>query len=247
MADEPSLAPEELVLGPGPSRRRPRWVIPVALVLGVLLVVAAVWRFWPRPTEPLTLPDLQDVYAGMVRADGTNDAFVLTRQTVAETPMNVSPPECSPLIQATLANRFPDAAIDGVGTYWLGAGSTISLFTLRFADTAQAEAERTRIVGVLDACADRSIDVRRTQQTEGRAWQATVGRTAAGSGDDDQIGWTLSGSDGVMAIQLMPYLNTVTWQFRYEPGAESYSPLAADRLMQSLLSQLDAVVAARPV
>jgi hypothetical protein len=248
VADEPSLVPEELVLGPRPSRSRPRWVIPMAVALGVLLVLvaAAAWRFWPRPVEPLSLADLQDVYAGMVRADGTNDASVLTRQTVAETPMTVNPPDCAALVQATVANRFPDAAIDGVGTYWLGEGPTISLFTLRFGDTAQAEAERSRVASALDACADRSIDVRRTQEIRVRAWRATVGRTAVGSGDDDQIGWTLSGSEEVMAIQLMPYLNTLTWQYRYEPGAQSYSPLAADRLMQSLVSQLDAVAAARP-
>jgi hypothetical protein len=49
-----------------------------------------------------------------------------------------------------------------------------------------------------------------------------------------------------MAIQLMPYLNTITWQYRYESGTPAYDPLAADQLMASMRTQLDAVVEARP-
>lgn len=219
----------------------------VALALGLLIVAGgALWRFWPRPVEPLTLADLQNTYAGMVRSDGTNDAFVLTRQSVTETPMTVTPDGCAPLIQATAANRFPDAAEDGVGTYWLGRTSTISLFTLRFEGTDQAEGERDRIVAALDACVDQQIFVRRTQASSVQAWQATVARTDTTSGGNDQLGYTLAGADGLMAIQLMPYLNTLTWQSRYETGSAAYSTLPADQLMQSLHSQLDDVVAARP-
>ena len=49
-----------------------------------------------------------------------------------------------------------------------------------------------------------------------------------------------------MAIQLMPYLNTISWQSRWETGSASYSTLPADQLMQSLHSQLESIVAARP-
>ena len=157
----------------------------------------------------------------MVRADGTNDASVLTRRSVAETPLTVTPAECSPLVEATMANRFPAAALDGVGTYWLGQGSTISLFTLRFADADQAEAERTRIADALDACADRQITVR-TQASAVRPGSRPSCRTATGSGGD-QLGYTLAGPNGLTAIQLMPYLNTVSWQYRYETGSASYS------------------------
>jgi len=233
-------------LGPRPRRRRPRWFSVVAVILGLLILGgAAAWRFWPRPVDPLSLADLQDTYAGMVRSDGTNDASVLTRQSVAETPVTVSPPECAPLVQATMANRFPDAALDGVGTYWFVQPSTISLFTMRFPDAAAAETERTRIDSALDACADREVFVRRSQDTGIRVWQANVTRIAAGAGGDDQVGYLLNGRNGLLAIQLMPYLNTLTWQYRYETGSTSYSPLAADRLMQSLRVQLESVAAAR--
>jgi hypothetical protein len=60
------------------------------------------------------------------------------------------------------------------------------------------------------------------------------------------VSYLLRGPDGVLAIQLLPYLNTLTWQYRYETGTGDYSPLAADQLMQGLHAQLDAVVAARP-
>jgi hypothetical protein len=178
----------------------------------------------------------------------------MTRETVTETPVTVKPEACSPLVQATVANRFPDAARDGVGTYWVGRSSTISLFTLRFDQAEQASAERERISAALDACAGQEIFVRRAEPGSVQAWRATVSRTAAGTADkdQDQLGYTLSGADGLagpdglMAIQLMPYLNTITWQYRYESGSSSYSTLPADQLMGSLRSQLESIVAARP-
>ena len=236
------------MLGPRQRRELPRWVPLVALTLGVLILAGgALWRFWPRPVDPLSLAELQNTYAGMVRADGTNDASVMTRKTVTETPLTVSPDICVALVQATAANRFPDAALDGVGTYWLGRTSTISLFTLRFADAEQAEAEVERISAALDSCVDDQMMIRRTQAASGiQAWQATVGRTDTGSGGDGQLGYTLTGPDGLMAIQLMPYLNTISWQSRWETGSASYSTLPADQLMQSLHSQLESIVTARP-
>lgn len=234
------------MLGPRQRRELPRWVPWVALTLGVLVLAGgALWRFWPRPLEPISLVELQNTYAGMVRGDGTNDASVMTRQVVTETPLTVLPDRCAPLVEATAANRFPDAALDGVGTYWVLRNSTISLFTLRFSDAELAEQERDRIADALDACVDQQIVVR-PAQANGKAWRATVGRTEAGSGADGQIGYTLAGPDSLMAIQLMPYLNTISWQSRYETGSSSYSPFSADQLMQSLRAQVESIVAARP-
>ena len=86
----------------------------VAERLGVLVLAGgAAWRFWPRPVEPLSVADVQNTYAGMVRADGTNDASVMTRRTVTENPVSVKPEACAPLVEATVANRFPAAAQDG--------------------------------------------------------------------------------------------------------------------------------------
>ena len=85
-----------------------------------------------------------------------------------------------------------------------------------------------------------------TTTLNGKVWRATVGRTEAGSGADGQLGYTLAGPDSLMAIQLMPYLNTISWQSRYETGSSSYSTLPADQLMQSLRAQVESIVAARP-
>ena len=239
--------PEQLVLGPSRPRQLPRWLWIGALTLGLLLVVGAVgWRVWPRPPDPLTLDDLQDAYAGMVRADGTNDASVLTRSSAGETELAVTPGSCTALVEMTMANHFPAAAVDGVGTYWLGQSTTISLFTLRFPDATAVQAERERLAAALGDCAGQQVQARRPGESPIGARAVRVTPTPLGSSDSDQLGYLLTGRDGISAIQLLPYENTLTWQYRYEPGATSYSTLAADQLMSALRSQLDAVVAARP-
>ena len=243
--EPPPAAPEELVLGPRLRRVLPRWFPYVALLVGVLvLATAAVWRFWPRPVEPLSLGELQDTYAGMVRADGTNDASVMTRQTVGESPLTVSPADCSPLVEMIMANHFPTTALDGVGTYWFGQGSTISLFTLRFADADAAARVQQQIAAALKTCPSLSVSTAGTQERALPVAHQSVRPTT--TADDEQIGYVLLATDDVNAVQLMAYENTLTWQYRYESGSTSYSPLAADQLMSSLHSQLDAVVAARP-
>ena len=246
--EPPPVAPEELVLGSDRDRRVPRWTLVVALVLGLVVVATATaWHFWPRPVEPLSLADLQNTYYGIVRSDGTNDASTLTRRTIGPAAsVSIAPALCTPLIQATLANQFPDAALDGVGTYWIGSTSTVSLFTLRFADKAAAQAELARIAAALDACADRQLVIHSSQDDVMSGSRATVSRTPTGAGDDGEIGYLLSSADEKMAIQLLPYENTLSWQYRYETGSGSYSPLAADQVMYSLRVQLDAIMAARP-
>ena len=78
---------------------------------------------------------------------------------------------------------------------------------------------------------NRQVVVRRGQEAGVRAWRAEGRRTHAGTSPATDLGYTLAGSDGVMAVQLMPYLNTLTWQFRYETGSSEYSTLPADQLM----------------
>ena len=43
------------------------------------------------------------------------------------------------------------------------------------------------------------------------------------------------------AIHVMRYANTITWQYRYDSSATSYSALPAAQLMTSLVSQMRAV------
>lgn len=245
--EPPTAASEELVLGPRPRRALPRWFPVAALLVGVLVVAAAaVWRFWPRPVEPLSLAELQNTYAGMVRADGTNDASVITQLKVPENRLTVTPAECGPLVEMTMANRFPAGAPDGVSTYWVGGPSTISLFTLRFVDAATATAERDRLGAAVDRCAGQRLQARRPGESPVGSLAGAVSRIPDRAGADDQVGYLLTTRDGITAIQLMTYENTLTWEYRYESGSTSYSPLAADQLLSSLRSQLDAVVAARP-
>ena len=192
------------MLGPRQRRELPRWVPLVALALGVLIMAGgALWRFWPRPIEPLSLAELQNTYAGMVRADGTNDASVMTRQTVTEIAADGdSPTACAPLVQATVANRFPDAALgrrrDLLGRpqqHHLAVHAPLRPTPSRPRPSASGSAPRSTPASI------RQIFVRRTQAPSSvQAWRATVGRTETGTGADGQLGYTLTGrsrrSDG---------------------------------------------------
>ncbi|MEV6491959.1 hypothetical protein AB0M20_25585, partial [Actinoplanes sp. NPDC051633] len=77
----------------------------LALVLGF-----SAWRLWPGPPPVFALVDLQGVYAGMVRSDGTNEASVINPGSTTAEPGDVVPVACSPLFEATVLNRPPREA-----------------------------------------------------------------------------------------------------------------------------------------
>lgn len=220
----------------------------VASILTVLLVCGfAVWRFWPQPALPLDLAHLQDAYAGMVRGDGVNDASVLTRRGGNETDVRVSPADCTALVETIMINRMPASALDGVGTYWLEGTWSIALFTLRFEDSSAAQAELTRAATALDACVGQRVSVAANPTSGGEngnamIWRAVVGRTSEPNAST-RLSYTLAMPDGFTVAQLMTYRNTVSWQFRYAAGVNTYTSDPADRLIQSLQNQLDAVAA----
>ena len=57
-----------------------------------------------------------------------------------------------------------------------------------------------------------------------------------------QISYVLTTNDGTkLAIHVLELANTISWQFRYEPVPGAYSPLTAQRVMDSLTDQLRAV------
>ncbi len=228
--------PEVLAFGPRPIRR-PSWRPVVIVVVAALLLTAAlaVWWLRSRPTDDFTFADLQDVYAGMVRADGTNDAAVVSRDQPRPAPVAVSPDSCLPLVETTQVDQMPVNALDGVSTYWLGEGpsSAVSLFTLRYRDSATAVREYQAIADALTTCDGDQITVGRNSGLV----TATPISTANGAGA--QLGYLVTLATGDRyAISVLQYANTITWQFRLEFGNQSYQPYVAQRVMDSFMAQV---------
>jgi hypothetical protein len=232
--------PEILSFGPRPVRLR-SWrplviTVVVALVLTALL---AVWALRPKPPGDFSFSDLQDVYAGMVRADGTNDAATLDRSQPRRPPaVAVSPLACLPLVETTLAERFPADALDGVSTYWLGdtSASAVSLFTLRYPDRAAAASQYQAIVDALAACEGKELSVGRDSGV------VTSTPVSYQNGVGSQLGYLVKLATGdLYAISVLQYANTISWQFRLEIGSEPYQPYIAQRLMDSLMAQVHSI------
>jgi hypothetical protein len=217
--------------------RRSKFIL-VAVVLGLLAGLLA-WRFWPAPAPLFSLSDLQGVYYGMVRSDGTNNASVIDRRWTSEQDGYILPVACEPLFEATVLNRAPRKALDGVSTFWELDRSAVSLFTYRFADVAQANGEFERLATVLDNCRDNRVEVHARPASRG----LLTGVPIPTDGDAPaQIGYVLTtNSDIKLAVHVLAFSNTVSWQFRYEPVPGTYAPLTAQRLMDSLADQMRAV------
>jgi hypothetical protein len=96
---------------------------------------------------------------GVRRYEATNDASVIDRLHTQEETGYILPAACEPLFEATVLNRFPNQALDGVGTFWELNRSAVSLFTYRFADVAKADREYRRLATVLDNCRDVPVEV----------------------------------------------------------------------------------------
>lgn len=236
----PQSEPEVLTVGLGEAGGVPRRFkfILVAVVLALLAGLLA-WRFWPAPAPLFSLSDLQDVYYGMVRSDGTNDASVINPRLSTEEDGYIVPSACAPLFEATVLNRVPQDALDGVGTFWELDSSAVSLFTYRFTDVAQANREFERLATVLDNCQDNRVEVHARPANRG----LLTGIPIIADGDAPaQIGYVLTTNSGIkLAVHVLAFSNTVSWQFRYEPVPGTYSPLTAQRVMDSLTDQMRAV------
>src|SRR3954452_3292424 len=157
---QPPVDPEVLALGTSaPDRTLRNALIVLVAALAVVAAGLVAWRIMPHPDPPITLDDLEGVYAGMVRSDGLNDASVLHRQSPSRNDASVDPAACLPLFDTTAFNQFPVEALDGVGTYWLVEPSAISLFTFRFADAQAADRAYRRVTAALSGCAGRQVRV----------------------------------------------------------------------------------------
>ena len=239
------LPPDVLAFGPaGPIRSYRRPLIVAGALVAVLLVAFAGWRLVPRPAPPLSLADLQGVYAGMVSSDGTNEVSTVTRDKLTESPAAVWPADCSPLFESTSSNQFPTAALDGVSTYWVYEGSaTTALATYRFADEKTARGHFDVVAAALSRCEHR--DLRVGDEAPVRARPQSVSPVAEAQRSLSFL-VAPAGADGRFSTDLALLDNTVTWQYRYDYRApRDYSPLAAQQLMASLMTQMHDVQDAR--
>jgi hypothetical protein len=235
--------PEILAFGPAAPRPRQRRVWLVAAVVILALVAGwGVWRWWPRPPADFTLVDLEGVYAGMVRSDGLNDASTLTRDKLTQSPVSVRPAECAPLFDATLSNQFPATAQDGVSAYWLDEGSaSISLVTYRYLDPDAAAAQFDLVQTALRACLGSTLAV--DQDRGVRLEEQELDPPATTKRYLSYLVAAQSASTRFTTDVLLVD-NTVTWQYRYDyHSRETYSPLAAQQLMASLVTQMRSVQA----
>jgi hypothetical protein len=207
-------------------------------LLGAIVALAVgltVWRLWPAPPAVFTPADVQGVYAGMVRSDGTNDASVIDPGSAVPEQGEVVPSTCAPLFEATVLNRPPHEALDGVGTFWALGPSAVSLFTYRFADIAGADREYTRLARAFDSCRDTAVEV--------RAHPAAASVLAGVRRDQAQLGYVLTAVEGAkLAVHVLRFSNTVTWQYRYEPVPGPYAPQTAQNVMESLTDQMRSVL-----
>ena len=236
----PQSEPDVLTVGLGEAGRLPRRrkLVLVAIALA-LLAGLMLWRFLPAQAPLFSLSDVQGVYAGMVRNDGTNSASVIDSRWSSEQDGYIVPAACGPLFEATVLNRPPPEALDGVSTFWEIDRSAVSLFTYRFADVSKADREFNRLSTVLDNCDHARVEVHARPASRGLLTRTAL---ASESGPPAQIGYVLTNNAGAkLAIHVLAFSNTVSWQFRYEPVPGSYSPLTAHRLMDSLADQMRAV------
>jgi hypothetical protein len=236
----PRSEPEVLTVGLGESgrlSRRGKFIL-VAVILALVAGLLA-WRFWPTPAPLFSLSDLEDVYSGMVRHDGTNEASVIDRRWSSEQDGYILPAACEPLFEATVLNRPPREALDGVGTFWELDRSAVSLFTYRFPDVASADREYQRLTSVLDNCRDVPVQVHARPASRG---MLTVTPVTLDASTPPQIAYVLTTNDGTkLAVNVLAFENTISWQFRYEPVLGTYLPLTAQRVMDSLTDQMRAV------
>jgi hypothetical protein len=233
----PKSEPEVLTVGSGEAgrlSRRGRFVL-VAIVLA-LLAGLVVWRFWPARAPLFSLSDLQGVYAGY---GATNNASVINRRWTVEQDGYIVPSACGPLFEATVLNRVPQEALDGVGTFWEVNSSAVSLFTFRFADLAGADREFGRLATVLDNCDQAHVEVHARPASRGLLSRTPL---APDSNPPEQIAYVLTTNSGIkLAVHVFAFSNTVSWQFLYDPVPGIYKPLTAQRVMDSLADQMRAV------
>jgi hypothetical protein len=143
------------------------------------------------------------------------------------------------LFEATVLNRVPPEALDGVSTFWQLDRSAVSLFTYRYPDVASADREYRHLADVLDNCRDVPVAVHARPASRG---MLTVTPLILDASAPPQISYVLTTNDGTkLAVHVLEFDNTISWQFRYDPVPDADWPLTNQRVMDSLTDQLRAV------
>jgi len=227
---------DTLELGLAPRIGSPRSRRLTLLVLALVVVVGsamAVVRQWPGPLiyRPA---DLADVYASMVRSDGSNMAspIVLDQLNTQTPPVD---PACLPLFDTTQYAMAAPGGLDGVGTYWTTDPGAISMFTWRYPDTRAARLGFDRVQRALTGptrCAQ-------FEAAGGVVVPDPIALTPESRAGELAYGYLIG--DGAFTVVLLQYANTVTWEFRYSPAGAGADPADAVRLMHGLWLQLTAV------
>jgi hypothetical protein len=92
---------------------------------------------------------------------------------------------------------------------------------------------------VLDNCQAVPVEVHARPAIRGLL---TVTPVVSDSGMPLQMGYVLTTNDGTkLAVHVLGFSNTVSWQYRYEPVVGTYTPLTAQRVMDSLSDRMHAV------
>jgi hypothetical protein len=232
--------PEVMSFGPSPGGREHRRALLVAFLVGLLLLAGfGAWRLLPKPAPDFTRSDLQGVYVGMVRNDGTNDMSTVTRDKLTGRPANVRPDTCAPLFEATLSNQFPATALDGVSTYWLNVGSaSISLFTYRYPDATAATAQFEQVRAALRSCVGVPLTVDRSGVSVVEQPVTPLAKVK------NYLSYVVTSPPATtrFTTDLVQLNNTVTWQYRYDYNSQAtYSPVPARQLMGSMIAMMQYV------
>ena len=236
----PQSEPDVLTVGLGEAGRLSRRGKFVLVALGLALLAGLmVWRFLPARAPLFSLSDVQGVYAGMVRSDGTNRRLGDRSSLEQRTGWVHRPGRLWTVVRGDCVEP-PPARSARRSQHLLGARSFGGL-ALHLSVRRRGES------GPRVQSAGHSARQLRSSSCGGArapGEQRLADPYAAGSRQRSaaQIGYVLTNNAGAkLAIHVLAFSNTVSWQFRYEPVPGTYLPLTAQRVMDSLTDQMRAV------
>jgi hypothetical protein len=214
--------PDVLAIAPRPADRRlVRTLVVLALVGALALGGLTAWQRL-RPPPDLTLAQLQQAYAGMVRSDGTNEVALIDPDSFRGPGLALDADPCARLFAGVVSTRFPGPALDGVSTYRLERSGSVALFTVRYADARAARTAYDDVLSGTAGCQGRAVTF---SPREGAGVLAPVPppggapaqrRPGERAADQRAYSWQAASGRVRYAVHLLRLRNTVTWQYRYQ-------------------------------